>query len=131
MSAKCLCGKSKPHDQCCGRFLSGKQQAKTPEQLMRSRFCAYALGGYGEYLIKTWHPSVSKNLTIESLSERQCDWLRLEVLDKSQQGDKAFVEFDAYYKDFSNNEIKLLHEKSIFQRIDGYWLYIGADVSKN
>lgn len=127
MSENCICGKFKPHDQCCGRFLSGKQNAKTPEQLMRSRYCAFALGGYGKYLKDTWHPSVGQTLTEESLSEVTCQWIKLEVLNKSQQGDKGFVEFKAYYKNSSDDE-KVLHEKSLFQRIAGHWLYVGAEV---
>ncbi len=128
MNTLCICGKDKPHDQCCGKYLSGKQLAKTPEQLMRSRYCAYALGGYGEYLKSTWHPSVSQNLTEESLSEKHCDWIKLEVLNKSQQGDKGYVEFKAYFKNSSEDETKVLHEKSVFQRIAGHWLYLGGEV---
>jgi len=58
----CICGESKPFAKCCNRFLSGKQNAKTPEQLIRSRFSTYALGGYGEYLISTWLPASAKGL---------------------------------------------------------------------
>ena len=131
MTSNCLCGKSKPHSQCCGLYLSGKQHAKTPEQLMRSRYCAYALGDYGEYLLSTWHPSMRQNLTVESLSERLYDWVGLEILTKSQQGDKGYVEFKAFYKSSTIDEVKVLHEKSVFQRIAGRWYYLGADVSEN
>ncbi|HSG62441.1 MAG TPA: SEC-C metal-binding domain-containing protein, partial [Pseudomonadales bacterium] len=47
----CPCGSNKPFAKCCDRFLSGAQHAKTPEQLMRSRFSAFFLGGYGQYLL--------------------------------------------------------------------------------
>ena len=129
MSDHCLCGKNKLHDKCCGRYLSGKAHAKTPEQLMRSRYCAYALGGYGDYLKNTWHPSMSQHLSVESLSEKTCEWVKLEVIDRSQQGDKGFVEFKAYYKNFSDTKIKVLHEKSVFQRIAGRWFYIGGEIT--
>ena len=35
MKHECVCGKNKQFDDCCGKYLSGKEQAKTPEQLMR------------------------------------------------------------------------------------------------
>ena len=64
----CICGKPQPFAKCCDRFLSYNQTARTPEQLMRSRFSAYALGGYGEYLISTWLPASAKGLSILDLS---------------------------------------------------------------
>lgn len=70
----CICGKLKPFAKCCGRVLSGEKDAKTPEQLMRSRFSAYALGGYGDYLISTWLPSSAKGLTVSELSKKTVDW---------------------------------------------------------
>ena len=89
----CICGKSKPFVKCCDQFLSGKQNAKTPEQLMRSRFSAYALGGHGEYLVSTWLPTSAKGLVASELSEKTVSWKRLEVISSSQQGDNGVVEF--------------------------------------
>ncbi len=123
----CICGKAKKFALCCGQYLTGKQYAKTPEQLMRSRYCAYALGGYGEYLINTWHPMMSKQLAAEDLSIRQYQWIKLEVLNKKQSGDQGTVEFKAYYQDQQGVE-HVLHENSFFQRIAGKWLYVGANL---
>ena len=122
----CPCGKAKPLDQCCGRFHSGNQYAKTPEQLMRSRYSAYALGDLGEYLLKTWHPAMIKNLTEENLSKKSCEWLKLEILSKTQNGDEGTVEFKAYFIDDNGNE-NTLYENSCFQRVAGRWLYLGAE----
>ncbi|MGI9295045.1 MAG: YchJ family protein, partial [Pseudomonadales bacterium] len=80
MNSLCICGSKKASKQCCERFLSGEQQAKTPEQLMRSRFSAYALGGHGEYLLRTWFPATAKYLTAAALSESSGEWYKLEVL---------------------------------------------------
>jgi SEC-C motif domain protein len=128
MSKLCVCGSNRLYKKCCARFLQGQQQAKTPEQLMRSRYSAYCLGGHGDYLLQTWFPATARGLTVESLSERSCDWLRLEVLDKSQQGDQGFVEFNAWFRR-DNGEQDVLHEKSVFQRVAGRWLYVGGEVS--
>lgn len=131
MSDSCICCSNKPFDKCCGRFLSGEQQAKTPEQLMRSRYSSYALGNYGEYLLATWFSATSAGLTAESLSEKKIEWVKLEVLSKSQLGDKGSVEFNACYRESDSNNIQVMHEVSVFQRSSGRWLYVGGEVSNN
>ena len=128
MVGVCVCGSDKLYKQCCGRFLDNGELAKTPEQLMRSRYSAYALGGYGDYLLQTWFPPTAGNLTAEALSQRSQQWLRLEMLARAQQGDKGWVEFNAWYRDGDGGE-QVLHEKSVFQRSGGRWLYVGGEVS--
>ncbi len=123
----CICGKSKPFAKCCDQFLSGKQNAKTPEQLMRSRFSAYALGGYGEYLISTWLEASANGFVVSELSEKTIDWQRLKVIASSQQGDNGTVEFKAwFYKSPNSDEMEIMHEISEFIRIQSRWFYIGA-----
>ena len=68
ISEPCICGSKKAFGACCARFLSGEQQAKTPEQLMRSRYSAYALGNHGEYLLRTWFPPTARGLSAAILS---------------------------------------------------------------
>ena len=68
MSQTCICCSGKKFEQCCDLFLNQKQQARTPEQLMRSRYAAFALGGYGQYLLATWLPEFSHGLDENSLS---------------------------------------------------------------
>lgn len=127
MNKSCICGSGKLFNKCCGRFLNQQQNAKTPEQLMRSRYSAYALGGYGEYLLKTWLPSMAQGLNVIDLSQKSNEWIRLDVLDKSQQGDNGMVEFKAYYLRDDNEDC--MHEKSIFKRIAGQWLYVGGEIA--
>jgi len=131
MSDFCICCSNKPFDKCCGRFLSGEQSAKTPEQLMRSRYSAYALGNYGEYLLSTWFSATSAGLTAQSLSEKSVEWVKLEVLSKSQLGDKGTVEFNAHYLEDKSNNLQTMHEVSVFQRSSGRWFYVGGEVLNN
>lgn len=126
MDSLCPCGKNKTLIACCGRFHSGRYYAKTPEQLMRSRYSAYVLGELGEYLLKTWHPAMIKDLTEDVLSVKTHNWTKLEVLNYAQKGDEGTVEFKAYYLDQDDSE-KVFHEKSFFQRLMGKWLYVGAE----
>jgi SEC-C motif-containing protein len=125
MTLLCPCGKAKSFDKCCGRFLSGDGNAKTPEQLMRSRYTAYALGNYGDYLLKTWHPAMIAGLTPESLSKKINNWFKLEIISKSQAGNEGVIEFKAFFKNVEDRQ-EFIYEKSYFQRIAGRWLYVGA-----
>jgi len=113
-------------DKCCGPLLSGQRHAKTPVQLMRSRYSAFALGGYGDYLLNTWAPSQRKSMTPAELSVKSTDWCGLEIVEKAQKGDQATVEFKAFYK--SDNETLVHHEKSTFERVNGQWFYLAGDV---
>ncbi len=123
----CVCGKPQGFAQCCGRFLCGQCHARTPEQLMRSRFTAYALGGYGEYLLATWLPSAALGLSAEELSKKTLDWQRLDVIFSSQCGDNGVVEFKAwFYKEDDYAEMAFMHETSTFIRMQSRWFYVGA-----
>ena len=97
---------------------------------MRSRFSAYALGGYGEYLISTWLPASAQGLTISELSKKNFDWQCLEVISSSQQGDKGTVEFKAWFSSSPESEDQeCMHEISEFVRIKSRWFYVGGRVS--
>ena len=119
----CRCDSGKPFARCCGPFLSGREQARTPKQLMRSRYTAYALGGHGDYLLKTWHPSTLGPLSAEILDEVTLDWRGLEILDEDQKGDRGRVDFKATYVD-ADGKPHIHHEHSAFLRVKGKWLYV-------
>jgi SEC-C motif-containing protein len=90
---------------------------------MRSRYSAYALGSLGQYLIDTWHPSARTGLDAAELSELSQSWLGLIIVDASQNGDTAEVEFKASFED-SDGSHQTHHEISTFSRIDGQWFYL-------
>jgi SEC-C motif-containing protein len=128
MSITCPCGSRKNLDRCCGRFLSGAQRAKTPEQLMRSRYTAYALGDHGDYLLRTWFPATARGVDARELSKREVEWTGLEILGSSQRGDSGTVEFRAGFRK-PDGTLHTLHEISVFRRTAGWWLYVGGEVS--
>src|SRR6187549_2370232 len=51
----CPCGRGSSYDECCGRLHRGAAAAVTAEELMRSRYAAYAVGDL-DYVFRTWHP---------------------------------------------------------------------------
>jgi len=119
----CRCDSGKPFARCCGPFLAGQEQARTPKQLMRSRYTAYALGGHGDYLIRTWHPSTLGPVTADSLDDSSLQWTGLEIIDDDQKGDRGRVDFKATYVD-AEGRTHIHHEHSAFLRVQGRWLYL-------
>ena len=123
----CPCCSEKTFAKCCDPFLSGKRIPKTPKQLMRSRFAAYAIGDHGQYLMETWHPAYSRGNTANSLSMKTHDWRSLKVLQAGQEGDRGGVEFVADYVD-PKGVLQRHHEISVFVRHKGRWFYTDGKV---
>lgn len=127
---KCPCGSDQDYQQCCAPLHSGEQVAKTAEQLMRSRYSAYALKEI-DYLYETLYPD---KRTEEYRSEmaawaNRAEFTRLEILAKKQGRslDKTGkVEFVAYYRQFG--EEKQMHEISRFRRYRGRWHYVDGEI---
>ena len=120
----CPCGSGRAYPECCGPLHAGEGRATTAEQLMRSRFSAFAVGD-AAYLLKSWHPSTRPaRLSLDSGTR----WTRLEVLGATDGGpfhNGGTVEFRAYYREGSGAE-EHLHENSTFAREDGAWVYVSA-----
>ncbi len=115
----CPCG-SPSYDGCCGPLHRGERQAATPEELMRSRYSAYALAD-GDYVWRTWHPRTRPD---RAWLEPGTTWTALEILDAV--GDS--VEFRAHHAGASGPG--MLHERSRFSRRAGRWFYLdGEDLS--
>ncbi len=117
--------------QCCQPWHLGWQHgvhATTPEQLMRSRYSAYALATHNNpqghamltYLQATWHHSSAPG----DLELSPIQWTGLQVLIADQSQDAGIVEFVAHYKE--NGKAQKMHEISRFTRSDdgARWLYI-------
>ena len=81
-NAPCPCGSEKALKQCCGPFLSQERLAPTAEQLMRSRFSAFALGA-ADYLISTLAPERRSPNERRMLEQelRQTQWVKLEIVE--------------------------------------------------
>ncbi len=114
----CICGNKNDFSQCCEPIILQKKQAKTAEELMRSRYCAYVQAN-GAYLVYSSAKENQFQEDIELIEEfaHSVQWLKLNVLHVT----KNSVEFKAYYQD--SNGIQLLHEKSNFIQEDGIWKY--------
>lgn len=118
----CPCHSAKTYAKCCQAFLTGKAKARTVAQLMRSRYSAYALGGHGDYLYRTWHPDSRGSLQPEDLDLITARWTHLELLRAQQSGETGSVEFIARFIQVDSSE-GVHHELSTFVRDKGHWLY--------
>ena len=119
-STPCPCGNPlhDGYDACCGPLLRGERQAATAEELMRSRYTAYAVGDL-DHVWRTWHPR-TRPVTIEPSGPT---WRGLTVLRTEaggQDDDAGVVEFRAEHEGGS------LHEVSTFERRAGRWFYVAA-----
>jgi SEC-C motif-containing protein len=120
---RCPCTSGLAFGECCGRWLVGDAGAPTAQQLMRSRFTAFAVGDAG-YLLATWHPS-SRPVDLEL--DPTIGWLRLDV-ERTERGGpldrEGIVEFTAFYR--HDGERASQHEVSRFVREAGRWFYVDA-----
>ena len=124
----CPCGNSTPYNKCCGAFIDGKTIPETAEELMRSRYSAYARQN-DDYLLETWHPSTRPNE--KPSDDDSTTWTKLEILrtEKGLKGDTdGVVEFLAQCNVKGN--ASHIHETSNFLYEDGRWYYVDAQVQQ-
>lgn len=139
MNNLCPCGNNQTYYQCCQRLHSGKQQAETAEQLMRSRFCAFYQGAAGvegmdKYLLATQHPEQQQSEEQQVLQHifLTQQWLSLKIL-KSAQGskedNKGWVEFVAFSQSTDAPQTpEQLHEISSFVKENNQWFYVDGEI---
>lgn len=128
----CTCKSKKKYSDCCEKYHLGKSNCENAQDLMRSRFSAYALT-LVDYIIKTSHPQnicFQKDLkTLKKDIKSFCEetlFEDLEILDFTQEKKQAFVTFIATLKvtgkDISFSEI------SHFEKMEGKWFYKGGQL---
>ncbi|OCB47800.1 zinc chelation protein SecC [Mycobacterium malmoense] len=121
MNEPCPCGGGEDYRACCGPLHDGELQARTAEELMRSRYSAFARGD-ADYLFRTWHPRTRpSDVTVDP----DITWTGLSVLDAIAGGpddDGGEVEFIARFE--SAGGPGSLHERSRFERRAGRWFYL-------
>lgn len=122
----CPCGSNLPYGDCCGRFVDGSAIPETAEQLMRSRYSAYARGA-ARYLLETWHRSSRpSHLDLDEPAK----WLGLRVVGTEgggPQDTRGQVTFVARYR-VGGTPARRMEETSRFVRESGRWYYLGAVV---
>lgn len=119
----CWCKSGKPYQACCKVFIELNELPTTAEQLMRSRYTAYALEKAG-YIVDTSHPRVRHLYSKRSILQwaRENEWIGLEIVNS----DEFTVEFKAYFKDIEN-QVNCHHEFSTFEKLGSKWYYVSGE----
>ncbi len=130
MSDLCPCGSGQAFETCCEPLLIGRDKPQTATALMRSRYCAYAMGAV-DYLYKTSGPKVQKEFDAESSRKwaESAKWTGIEILsveNGTDHDETGVVEFIAHYAvndtDFDH------HERAEFAKIDGEWRFMDGKI---
>lgn len=126
---KCPCGSSMAFADCCQPIITGTKCASTAEQLMRSRYSAYATN-IAEYLVKTYATNAINQPSIVEIADwaNQCQWLELKIHPQVTPVDDV-VEFSAYY--LQGKQYIELREKSRFIVEQGEWRYLDGDILRH
>lgn len=121
----CPCGSGAEFAACCAPCIDGSKPAATAEQLMRSRFSAYAKKAV-DYVYETTHPEQRRKVDRESIQAWSdgARFRKLEILRTEQGGvgdDTGLVEFIAHYEENGNEQQH--HEHARFARVDDRWYF--------
>lgn len=120
----CPCGGT-DYAQCCEPLHLKQKKATSAEQLMRSRYSAFAVENIA-YLVETTALLQQQHLdqpAILAWSQRNT-WQKLEIIEFKQNINKnhASVEFKAHYNDGEKKQCH--HEKSFFVCYENSWYFL-------
>jgi SEC-C motif-containing protein len=124
----CPCGSGFSFSACCEPIISGRKDAATARELMRSRYTAFTLANV-DYLMRS-HSAKTRPIKERKSIEKWAKsvvWMGLTILDTQagEPGDEVgYVEFKALY--LENGKPEQIHEKSLFQRENGKWVYVSG-----
>lgn len=122
--SSCYCGSQQPYAQCCQPYHLGIKTPENPEQLMRSRYSAYAQANI-EYIQATMQGKASQGFDPISakLWAQRVIWIKLQVLHTAVTSQtQGQVEFIASFVE--NKSLCHMHEISEFLLKDGRWFYV-------
>lgn len=130
----CPCGSDRAYSLCCQAIILAEKPATSPEQLMRSRYSAYATQ-QSEYIFLTYASVSQTEQSIEDIAlwAQQTRWVKLIIHHASDyQNDlarhnSAQVEFSAFYQ--QQGSIWHMRETSNFIMEHGFWRYLDGEVS--
>ncbi len=127
----CPCDSKKDFSQCCALLIEKGQSAESPEQLMRSRYTAFAIKNMN-YIFETTHPQARFEFDRKANQEwaDQAEFTKLEVLSSSVNANKGTVEFKAHYK-MQGAEPAIHHEMAYFRKQEDVWYFRDAKIMKS
>ena len=127
----CNCQSGSLFEDCCAPFLKGKKAVSCPEEVLRSRYSAYALGDV-RYIRETAEGPALANL--DDFQVR--DWMNRVVLlgltiltveeGTPEVGTDAKISFLVKFRE--DGKENTFFETSIFKQVSGRWVYWDCEV---
>lgn len=119
----CPCQSGKSLEECCLPLVEGKAQATSPEQLMRSRYTAFALKKI-DYIFNTLDPQARGDFDRQTNVDwaEQSTFTNLEIVKSTMEGNKGIVEFKATFQT-ADGQSHVHHEHSKFRKQGGVWYF--------
>jgi SEC-C motif domain protein len=121
-NSKCPCKSRLKYKKCCQLYHEG-EQVPDAMALMAARYAAYAVGD-SSFIMRTTHPDNPEYKEDRKIWAKEIDafcsgteFLGLEIIDRIDGDDEAFVTFKVKLSDGS------FTEKSRFLLVRGTWLY--------
>jgi len=129
MNKPCLCGSGKLFQDCCDLIIQSKKDAATCEELMRSRYSAFTQANI-DYLMRSHHSSTRPEKERKNIQKwaASVQWMGLVILNTeagAANDDSGSVEFRALF--LENGKMEEIHEKSLFKRENGKWVYVSGE----
>jgi SEC-C motif-containing protein len=125
----CPCGTEKNYQDCCAVYHQNPGSAPTAEALMRSRFSAFARNDI-DYIQRTQQlDNDTREDDTQAIQEENSTtlWTQLDILETEQgqaSDDTGSVTFRARFTEGKHQGE--LTEKSLFNKINGQWLYVSG-----
>ncbi len=122
----CPCGSNMAYEECCMPVIKGAQPAATAEQLMRSRYSAYAKKEIS-YLFTSLHPDHRANFDEKGTRTwaESAEWHKLEIVRTAggqPEDSEGEVEFIASYTEQGIKRDH--HETATFAKHSGTWHFV-------
>jgi len=125
----CPCGTGLAYEECCGPIIDGTQSASSAEQLMRSRYTAYAKQDI-KYIYSSLHPKHREGFDEKVTRQwaKNSEWQNLEIVDTDGGGEddtEGTVEFIAMFTEGGLR--KEHHELASFKKDEGRWYFVDGN----
>lgn len=134
---KCYCGSARSFTQCCEPIINNIGSATFPEQLMRSRYSAYATKN-AHYIYLTYANESRANQSESDIAQwaNETSWLSLKIinsdnisideLNQHASTKLPVVTFSVIY--VHQGTLYRMTESSRFVNESGCWLYLDGDI---
>lgn len=130
----CPCTSQKPYHKCCQIFHKGEAPTNAL-LLMRSRFCAYAIG-LSDYIIDTTHEENASYNPNRDAWKRDIEQFSvatkfdgLKIVEFNDGDKSATVTFTAYLRQGDSNAT--FTERSGFVKENGKWFYRSGEINSS